>query len=285
MPSPSLALKLAGHRGGASGHGSFVPEHSKLAYSLGASNGATWLEPDVVSSRDHVLFVMHGNELGRTSDVADKEEFAGRRTTKFVDDEDGCTPSPVTGWFAEDFTWAEISELRVRSVAGGGPEDGIYSFLRLEEMLDYVAALSDALGREIGVYPETKLSRYFSGLGLPLEEKLVSSLASRGYCGYDAGSGRCLASLASSPPGPALLQSFSPTSLRELGELTDLPRVSLVNSGLVGLQKMEAGAVAATPEYADIICLPTSFDGGWDAELFADAVKDSKEEGLTVHAW
>jgi|NorSeaMetagenome_1021524.scaffolds.fasta_scaffold27477_1 glycerophosphoryl diester phosphodiesterase len=91
-----------------SGHNSFVPEHSKAAYALGASYGATYIEPDVISTKDHVLLVMHGNELSRTSDVADKPEFADRKTTKVIDDGDGSGKSTITGFFSEDFTWEEI---------------------------------------------------------------------------------------------------------------------------------------------------------------------------------
>ena len=137
LPAAASGLVLTGHRGGMSGTDSFVPEHSKAAYALGASYGAAFIEPDVISTKDHVLMVMHGNELGRTSDVAQRPEFADRYTTKVrhiycirpwcfvnvrvglfgahwcrtlqvVDDGDGCTTSTVTGWFSEDFTWDEV---------------------------------------------------------------------------------------------------------------------------------------------------------------------------------
>lgn len=91
-----------------SGHNTFVPEHSKAAYALGASNGVNLIEPDVISSKDGVLFVMHRNELGRTSDISEKAEFADRKTTKVIDDGDGSGKSTLTGWFSEDFTWEEV---------------------------------------------------------------------------------------------------------------------------------------------------------------------------------
>jgi hypothetical protein len=143
-------LELAGHRGGISGHNSFVPEHSKAAYALGASYGATYLEPDVISTKDAVLMVCHGNELSRTSDIADKAEFADRKTTKIINDGDGSGVYTAVGWFSEDFTWEEISTLRLRATSHEGPLDGIYGFLKFEDMLDYVAGLEETLGWEIG---------------------------------------------------------------------------------------------------------------------------------------
>ena len=60
--------------------------------------GADYIEPDLVSTKDGVLVARHENEIGGTTDVADHPEFAGRRTTKVIDGRE------VTGWFTEDFT-------------------------------------------------------------------------------------------------------------------------------------------------------------------------------------
>ena len=70
--------------------------------------GVDAVEPDIVVSRDGVLVVRHENEIGSTTDVATRPEFADRRTTKIVDG------AELTGWFAEDFTWDELSTLRCR---------------------------------------------------------------------------------------------------------------------------------------------------------------------------
>src|SRR5262245_36352106 len=84
------------HRG-ASGH---RPEHTLEAYRLAAEMGADFIEPDLVSTRDGVLIARHENEIGTTTDVADR--FPERKRTAVVDGQ------AVTGWFAEDFTLAEI---------------------------------------------------------------------------------------------------------------------------------------------------------------------------------
>lgn len=263
---------------------SFVPEHSKAAYALGASYGATYIEPDVISSKDHVLFVMHGNELGRTSDIAEKPQFAERKTTKLIEDGDGCTKQTITGWFAEDFTMDEIKSLRLRATDRAGPFDGIYSFLTFDEMLSYVAELSDTLGWTLGVYPETKLSNYFASINLPLEDKLMEVISSHGYCGYDEDDEErryCLRALATTS-GECLLQSFSPESLQLLDTMTDLTTISLINSKQTGIDKIDTvEKVEEIATYADIIYIPTSFD----EDFFAAAVKNARGAGMGVHAW
>ena len=92
-------LFVIAHRG-ASG---YRPEHTAEAYNLAVQMGADAIEPDLVITRDGVLIARHENEIGDTTDVA--ERFPGRRTTKEIDGK------PVTGWFAEDFTLAEIRTL------------------------------------------------------------------------------------------------------------------------------------------------------------------------------
>src|ERR1041384_8515523 len=82
---------IIGHRG-ASGH---RPEHTLAGYRLAAEMGADFIEPDLVSTKDHVLIARHENEIGGTTDAAAK--FPDRRATKTIDGQ------AVTGWFTEDF--------------------------------------------------------------------------------------------------------------------------------------------------------------------------------------
>jgi len=93
---------VIGHRG-ASG---YRPEHTLASYELAIALGADFIEPDLVSTRDGVLVARHENEISGTTDVANRPEFASRRTTKVIDG------STVTGWFTEDFTLAELKTLR-----------------------------------------------------------------------------------------------------------------------------------------------------------------------------
>ena len=108
---PSLVEPvLVGHRG-ASG---YRPEHTLAAYELAIEQGADYIEPDLVSTRDGVLVARHENEIGGTTDVADHPEFAGRRTTKAIDGR------PVTGWFTEDFTYKELAHPAREGAAPAG---------------------------------------------------------------------------------------------------------------------------------------------------------------------
>ena len=136
------------HRG-ASGH---RPEHTLAAYELGARQGADYIEPDLVSTRDGHLVARHENEISGTTDVADRPEFADRRATKTID-------GVANGWFAEDFTLAEIKTLRVRERIpqlrpGNAEHDGRYEIPTFQEIIDLAARLG------VGIYPETKHPTY-----------------------------------------------------------------------------------------------------------------------------
>src|SRR4029077_4701096 len=120
------------------------------------------IEPDLVTTRDGVLVARHESELGRSTDVARHAEFADRRTTKTIDGQ------AATGWFAEDFTLAELKTLRAREPRpdlrpANTAFDGLYGIPTLGEVLDL------ARGSGAGVFAETKHPAYFAGLGLPVE--------------------------------------------------------------------------------------------------------------------
>src|SRR5690554_2302093 len=95
---------IIGHRGAPGRR----PEHTAASYRLAIEMGVDAIEPDVVVSSDGVLVVRHENEIGGTTNVADHPEFADRHTKKTVDGQ------KISGWFVEDFTWAELSTLRAR---------------------------------------------------------------------------------------------------------------------------------------------------------------------------
>ena len=157
------------HRG-ASGH---LPEHTLAAYELGARQGADYIEPDLVSTRDGQLVARHENEISATTDVAERPELADRRTTKTID---GAT---FDGWFVEDFTLAELKTLRVRERIpglrpGNAQHDGRYEIPTFQEVIDLAARLS------VGIYPETKHPTYHDSIGLPVEPGLIDALRRNG---------------------------------------------------------------------------------------------------------
>ncbi|GAA1133382.1 glycerophosphodiester phosphodiesterase family protein [Nocardioides aquiterrae] len=240
------------HRG-ASG---YRPEHTLASYRLAIALGADFVEPDLVATRDGVLVARHEAEIGGTTDVATRREFAGRRTTKVVDGRE------LTGWFVEDFTLAELKTLRaVERLPDLRPRntryDGRYEVPTFDEVLTLVEAESQRLGRAIGVYPETKHPSYFATIGLALEEPLLAALA-----GCDL---------------PVFVQSFEPGNLRWLRSRTSRPLVQLVSAtGRVDL--VTGTGLRRVAEYADAV--------GVDKELVSPGlVADAHAAGLQVHAW
>lgn len=177
-------LVVIGHRG-ASG---YRPEHTLEAYRLAIRQGADFIEPDLVATRDGVLVARHENELSGTTDVADHPRFASRRTTKTVNG------TSVTGWFTEDFTLAELKTLRAKErIPGVRPAnvrfDGMYQIPTFAEVIRLAKAESRD-GRVVGVYPETKSPTYFASEGrrldgtpinIPLGRRLVETLVAEGF--------------------------------------------------------------------------------------------------------
>src|SRR5690606_25336773 len=126
---------------------------SRSSYELALAMGVDAVEPDIVATKDGVLVVRHENEISSTTDVADRPEFAARKTTKRVDGQ------ALTGWYTEDFTWDEIATLRTTERipavrASSASFDGGQGVLRLTDLLDIVRIGSAEHGREIGVVLE-----------------------------------------------------------------------------------------------------------------------------------
>jgi glycerophosphoryl diester phosphodiesterase len=204
---PQVPLVIA-HRG-ASGH---RPEHTLAAYRLAIRMGADFVEPDLVSTGDGVLVARHENEISGTTDVADRPEFAGRRTTKDVDGR------RVTGWFTEDFTLAELRTLRARERLpgvrpGNTRHDDRHAVPTLDEILHLVERESRRRGEVIGVYPETKHPTYFASLGLCTRQPLARALREHGL---------------DRPNARVFVQSFETSNLRALAETVRVPLVQLV---------------------------------------------------------
>jgi glycerophosphoryl diester phosphodiesterase len=195
------------HRG-ASG---YVPEHTLVSYLIAIQQGADFVEPDLVMTKDGVLVARHENEIGTTTDVAEKKEFAARKTTRSIDGQ------PVSGWFTEDFTLAELKTLRAkeripRLRPGNARFDGMFEIPTMEEVLKLVQSQA----RAVGVYPETKHPTHFQQLGLAMEAPLVALLERHGYRG---------------PEARVFIQSFEPGNLKQLSKMTALPLMQLIEEG------------------------------------------------------
>ena len=191
------------HRGASA----YRPEETRSAYELAIAMGADYIEPDVVTTKDHVLVARHDNWLNDTTDVASHPEFARLRRTKTID---GVTR---TDWFTEDFTFARLRTLRTRErLPRLRPKntayDGVDPIPSLEEVLRL------ARDHHVGVYPETKHPTYFSSIGLPLEDELLKELAAYGFRGRD---------------DKVFIQSFETANLRALRRKTTIRLIQLID--------------------------------------------------------
>ena len=162
---------IIAHRG-ASG---YRPEHTRSAYELAFTLGADAVEPDIVATRDGVLVLRHENEISGTTDVASRIEFADRKTTRRID---GVTH---TGWFTEDFTWAELSTLRAverlpNLRQASSSFDGTEGILRLRDLVRLIDAASATQGRQLVMVAEIKHATYFASIGLPLDELFAAEM-------------------------------------------------------------------------------------------------------------
>jgi glycerophosphoryl diester phosphodiesterase len=206
-PKPVVPIVIA-HRGASADR----PEHTLMAYKLAIEQGADFIEPDLVATKDGQLVARHENEISGTTDVADRPEFAARRTRKTIDG------TVMEGWFTEDFTLAELKTLRARERLpqlrpANTAFDGQETVPTLAEILALVAAEQSRTGRRIGLYPETKHPTHFRRLGLPLEEPLLAALTRAGY---------------GEKTDPVFIQSFEAGNLEALRPRTRLRLIQLV---------------------------------------------------------
>lgn len=288
---PKAALPLViGHRG-ASG---YRPEHTLAAYELAIDMGADFVEPDLVSTKDGVLVARHENEISGTTDVAARPEFAHLQKTKTIDG------APITGWFTEDFTLAQLKTLRAKERIpqlrpGNTAYDGQFEVPTLQEVIDLVARknreLSQLKGkaktnRRIGIYPETKHPTYFDSIDLSMEEPLVKTLHRNGY--------RTKKDL-------VFIQSFEVANLKDLNRMTNVRIAQLINSSGKPYDFVVSGdartyadlvtpaGLAEIAKYADGIgankALIIPRDGSNNQLPPTTLIRDAHAAGLDVHAW
>jgi glycerophosphoryl diester phosphodiesterase len=269
------------HRG-ASG---YRPEHTIAAYELAARQCADYVEPDLVMTRDGVLVDRHEPEISGTTDVAARPEFAARLTTKQLDGR------PVTGWFVEDFTLAELKTLRAKErLPQLRPEntvyDGLYQVPTLDEVLAFARRTTTCDGQSMGVIPEIKHSTYLASAGLPAEQALLDALERNGV----------------RPGGtPVVIQSFEVSNLQRLDRMTRFELVQLVDCAGAPYDQVAAGTgvtyadlvtrrgARGISRYADSVgmckdvMIPRLADGSLGVPT--DAIRNAHRAGLTVTGW
>jgi len=170
---------VIGHRGDSGNR----PEHTLEAYRSAIAKGADFIEPDLVVTKDNILIARHepmlavvqldsngailrdgsGNPILNTADtstdVYKRPEFADRLVVKNLD---GVLRA---GWFAEDFTLAEIKQLnaieRIPAIRGTKYDNDGLKVPTLSEVINLVKQVEAETGRKIGIYPETKHPSFF----------------------------------------------------------------------------------------------------------------------------
>ena len=282
---------VTGHRGASA----LRPEHTLASYQRAIDDGADIVEPDLVATKDGVLVARHENEISGTTNVSTLPQFAARKATKTIDG------IPVTGWFTEDFTLAELKTIRAKErIPANRPAntayDGQFEIPTLQEVIDLVKQQAKEKNRVIGIYPETKHPTYFKSIGLPLEKRLVDVLVANGYKGKNAA---------------VFIQSFEVANLKELRGMTEMRLVQLVDNplnppvnGVPRNAPYDFIAAGSNRTYADLVT-PAGLK---EIAQYADAVspykeviipRDAKNElgattsfvtaahaaGLKVHTW
>ncbi|MBA4012681.1 MAG: glycerophosphodiester phosphodiesterase [Phenylobacterium sp.] len=269
--SPAMAFDarkpiVIAHRG-ASGE---RPEHTRAAYLLAIEQGADFIEPDLVLTKDGHLVVRHENEISGTTDVAAHPEFAARKTAKVIDGE------RIEGWFTEDFTLDELKTLRARERLPqlrpvSAKFDGCDAIPTFQEVIDLAKQQSACCGRPIGIYPEMKHPAYFASIHLPIERRLAEALTRNNLGGvHDL----------------VFVQSFEPESLRNFQAMSQAKLVQLVGAdrpemvSADGLKRIASYAHGVGPDWSLVI--PTQGGAlGPPTSLVADA----RAAGLQVHPW
>ena len=232
MFGPSLAQEktltgaptiVVAHRG-ASG---YLPEHTLEAYKMAIEMGADYIEPDLVVTKDGVLIARHEPMLSGTTDVANRPEFASRKTTRKVDGVD------TTDWFASDFTLAEIKQLRAKQAMADRDQskNGQFPVPTLQEVIDLAKKEGAARGKAVGIAPETKHSTFHAALGLPMEDRLVNVLKEAGWADASA---------------PVVIQSFEVANLKYLNTRIDVKLAQLLDAEDVD----KDGNIVLTAPYA-----------------------------------
>lgn len=279
---PKAKPTLYAHRGASA----LRPEHTLGSYVKAIVDGADFVEPDLVCTKDGVLVARHENAITDTTDVATRPEFASRRNRKVIDGD------AHEGWFVSDFTFAELKTLRAIErlpKMRGTAYDRQFQLVSFEEIIDFVAAESAARGRTIGIIPELKHSTWFAANGLPLEDRFVSTLKAHEY----------------TRRAPVVVQSFEVANLKALrkglGKPSNVTLAQLVETSgrpadvvaaggsLTYSEMVSARGLRDMATYADIVApnMRAVIPLAKDERLAAPTplVADAHKAGLQVVAW
>lgn len=266
---------IIAHRG-ASG---YLPEHTLAAKAMAHTQGAHYVEQDVVLTKDGVPVVLHDIYLDTVTNVA--ELFPGRQRA------DGRA-------YVIDFTLAEIKRLRVNeriSLKTGKrvfpnrfpPNKASFSVPTLAEEIELIQGLNATTGRTVGIYPEVKKPAFHRAEGQDISRIVLDVLKAYGYA---------------DKTGPVYLQCFdwieTQRIRRELGYKGKLTQLITENDGTESPEVdfdwlRTADGLAAVAQVADAIgpWIPHVVSGlGADGTPeITDLVETAHGLGLAVHPY
>ena len=250
-------ILIIGHRGASA----LRPEHTLAAYQKAIDDGADFIEPDLVATKDGYLVARHENEIGETTNVSELPQFADRKTTKVID---GVS---LTGWFTEDFHLNELNQLKARErIPQIRPNNvqynDLYNIPTLEQIIELADQHYQKTGKIIGLYIETKHPTYFQQQNLALENSLLMSLAKHKYTREIA---------------PIYLQSFEISNLKamreQLDQLNSIKQIKIIQLyGGKSTQPADAAMQKLTINYGDMATVA----GLKEVAKYADGVGPSK---------
>ncbi len=245
---------VIGHRG-ASGD---LPEHTLESYKRAIEQGADFVEPDLVLTKDGQMIARHEPMLDSTTDVAAKFP-ASRKTTRMLDGD------ATTAYFANDFTLAEIKTLRAVQARASRPQqfNGLYSIPTLDEVIALAKTEGTRVGRAVGIYPEIKHSTFSGAIfgANVFEDKLVATLH---------------AAYANSADAPVFIQSFEVSNLQYLRGKTRIRLVQLIDADDVNAD----GSMSLVAPYRQ----PYDFVVKGDARTFADLLTSAGMDFVKTYA-
>jgi glycerophosphoryl diester phosphodiesterase len=211
-------------------------EDTRSALDLAINQGCDFVQVNLVASKEGALVARRDNELSAGTDVASRPDFADRKTTKTIDG------AGVTGWFAEDFTLAELQslfcreahpELRPQNAKLGGKEP----ILTLGEVLQIARAGCVRTARTVGVCARLMHTAWYDSQGLDVIGRLANDLGTAGYA---------------SPAAAVWMQASESDALRAFGKLSRVRRMQLIEPG-DGAQMTTSAALADIRAYAEAI--------------------------------
>ena len=276
---------IVGHRGASA----LRPEHTLESYQKAIDDGADFIEPDLVSTKDGILVARHENEIGGTTNISELAQFADRKKTKIID---GMS---LTGWFTEDLTLSELNQIKARErIPKLRPENTKYNdqfnIPTLEQIIELAEKNYKKTGKIIGLYIETKHPTYFQKNNLGLEDPLLKTLSKYQYT-------RDIA--------PIYLQSFEVSNLKYMKDQLTLHK-SLKNAKIIQLYDDKTVSPAdyvaqgikttygemATAQGLTAVAKYANGVGPWKPYIFNEAftapstfVKDAHAVGLKVHPY